>query len=116
MIRRFNHQSAIIGTLAAGPLLGLSIAYNIAKDHGIVVFESGSMTVVNSDQWRNYLLTGAISGFVPAVIIAVIFWKIYKKTPEGTKRNRLLYIMCFLILSLAIICALCMASFSGGNQ
>lgn len=110
---KFDNISAVVGTLCIGPLLGLAIAMNVAKDQGIIVFEGGTNTVVNDVLYRNYLISGALIGFVPAVIISVIFWKIYKKTPEGSKRMRLLFIMFFLIIIQVFAAALCMTSLSG---
>lgn len=110
---KFDNVSAVAGTLCMGPLLGLAIAMNVAKDQGIVVLENGTHTVVNDILFRNYLISGALIGFVPAVIISVAFWNIYKKAPEGSKRMRLLFIMFFLIIILVFAAALCMTSLSG---
>ena len=110
---RFDEKSATAGTLCIGPLLGMAVAYNIAKAQGAVTFANGSLDIVDPVYWRNCSLLGAIAGFVPALIIAIIFWNIYKKTTDEDKRKRLLYIMFFLIMSLVIIAASCMTSFSG---
>ena len=78
MIRRYDHKSAIGGTIASGILLGMAASRVVVKVNNMMEFET-----------QGILVGGAI-GLAVSALAAVCFWMKYKKTPEGKLRTKLL--------------------------
>ena len=92
--RLFDENSAVIGTIVVGTLLGMTISRFVIKLNNYVDFEKQGM-----------LIGGAI-GLVVSIISAVCVWKKLKKTPEGNAKLNLLKKTALILAALAFVVAL----------
>ena len=92
--RRFNENSAVIGTIVVGTLLGMTVSRFMIKLNNYVDFEKQGM-----------LIGGAI-GLVISIISAICVWKKCRKTPEGNARQNLLMKIALILAALAFVAAI----------
>ena len=92
--RLFDENSAVIGTIVVGTLLGITISRFVIKLNNYVDFEMQGM-----------LIGGAI-GLVISIISSVCIWKKCRKTPEGAARQSLLMKIAIGLVALVFVVAL----------